>query len=152
MSSSSFASTVDLVLRPSARAHHGLFWLHIVPLALLPAAVPEGAPLIGIAFAIGASWIWLRRHPAFGYGPRALVRLTWHAEGHWSLTRAGQAPVEAELLGDSYRNSAILMLNFRITGTGQRCTRVLLGDEAPEEALRRLRARLQGWKPEEKSS
>lgn len=136
------AQTVDLILKPSARAHYGLFWLHAIPLVLLPMAMDLAEPvMLVLVFAIGLSWVWLRRHPVFGYGPRAWTRIVANAEGRWTLERANRERVEAELLGDSTVQSWILILNFR-SAEGRRCTRILLGDEAPEESLRRLRARL----------
>ncbi|MGQ0621705.1 MAG: hypothetical protein ACT4QA_17610 [Panacagrimonas sp.] len=139
MSSNSFASTVDLSLRSSALAHQILFWLHVLPLVLLGFSGAPGAAGVGVAFGIALSWVWLRRHPAFGHGPKAITRLTWHADGRWTL-HFGARSVDAELLGSSYVHTALLILNFR-AGT-RRHTRILFGDEAAGDALRRLRARL----------
>lgn len=134
--------TVDLLLKPSARAHQWLFWLHALPLVLLPMAMSLSEPvMLVVVFGIGLSWVWLRRHPAFGYGPRAWVRMVANSEGGWTLQRASGERVEGALLDDSYVQSWILILNFRSTD-GRRCTRILLGDEAEDEALRRLRVRL----------
>lgn len=135
------SQAVDLQLRPSARAHHLLFWLHVLPLALLPAAMQTGPAMLAVAGVIGLSWLWVRRHPAFGYGPRAILRIVSDPEGRWSLQNSAGTRLSAELLDDSTVLSSILILNFR-SGDGRRRTRVLLGDEAPPEALRRLRARL----------
>lgn len=134
--------TVDLLLKPSARAHQWLFWLHALPLVLLPMAMSLSEPvMLALVFGIGLSWVWLRRHPAFGYGPRAWVRILAHSEGRWTLESAMRERVEGALLGDSYVQPWILILNFR-GADGRRCTRILFGDEAEDEALRRLRARL----------
>ena len=146
MSSNAFEATLDLAPRPSARALAALFWLHAVPVVLLMLALEPGVPMTLLGLGIGGSWMALRRHPVFGYGPRALARLTWHAAGGasahgWTLQEAGGAKHEAELLGDSIVHARLLVLNFRLAG-GTRRTRVLLGDELPEEQLRRLRARL----------
>lgn len=141
MSSSSFESTVDLTPRPSIRALRWLLWLHILPIAATAFAMQPGLPMLAVDAAFGLSWIWLRRHPVFGFGPRALVRLVWHAEGQWTLTENSGRRYEAELLADSYVHPRLLLLNFR-TEAGQRRTRALLGDELEAEQLRRLRARL----------
>lgn len=134
--------TVDLILKPSARAHHWLFWLHVIPLVLLPMSMRVSEPvMLALVIGIGLSWVWLRRHPAFGYGPRAWVRIVANADGRWTLERANRERVESALLGDSTVQSWLLILNFRDV-EGRRYTRILLGDEAPGEALRRLRARL----------
>jgi toxin CptA len=141
MSSPPFDATIDLALRPSARALAWLFWLHAGALALTLAAVPPGPPMAALAAAVGMSWFWTRRHPAFGHGRRALTRLTWHADGSWLLHDAAGAKLDAELQGSSVVHDALLVLNFRLKGGGRR-SRALLGDEIDEEPLRRLRARL----------
>lgn len=140
------SQAVDLVLKPSARAHHLLFWVHVLPLALLPMAMQTGPWMIGIALLIGASWVYVRRHPAFGYGPRAIIGITADSEGRWSIRNRAGKRLDAELLGDSSVLSSALILNFR-DSTGRRRTRVLLGDEAAPEAWRRLRARLAAGEP-----
>jgi toxin CptA len=141
MSSPPFDATIDLAPRPSVRALAFLFWLHAALLALAALALGPGVPLAGFAAGVAASWIWSRRHPAFGYGPRALARLTWYAGGGWTLREAGGAQFEAELLGNSLVHDALLLLVFRRPDGGRRA-RALLGDELDEESLRRLRARL----------
>lgn len=140
MSSSSFDATIDLLLRPSLRALKILFLLHLVPLAALPFAMPSGIPMLLLAGALLASWLYLRRHPAFGFGPRALSRLTWHADGRWTV-HAGGAAKDAQLLGSSHVHSLLIVLRFR-EQDGPVRTRALLGDETAPELLQRLRARL----------
>jgi len=141
MSSNSFAATIDLSLRPSHRAHHLLFLLHAAPLALLPFAMAPGWPVALLIAAFAASWLWLRRHAAFGFGERALVRLMWHGDGHWTVSDAAGRKSEAELLEHSCVHARLMVLNFRLA-TGERRTRVVLGDELGADPLRRLRARM----------
>jgi hypothetical protein len=141
MSSPPFDATIDLAPQPSLRALQLLFWLHAAVLLLALVALRPGAPMALLAVAVAASWLWARRQAAFGYGPRALSRLTWHAAGSWTLRDAGGAQLEAELLGSSLVHDALLVLNFRLAAGGRR-SRALLGDELDEESLRRLRARL----------
>ena len=142
-------AALDLALRPSARAHHLLFWLHVLPLALLPAAMESGPWMVGVAALIGVSWLSVRRHAAFGYGPRAIARIAMDPEGGWSIANVHGTRLEAELLGDSVAWSWLLILNFR-DADGRRRTRVLLGDETTPEGLRRLRARLGAGVSQEK--
>jgi len=141
MSSPPFDATIDLAPQPSLRALSFLFWLHVGTLVLAMVALRSGLVLATLAIAMAASWYWTRRHPVFGYGRRALTRLTWHAEGAWILHDASGAQFEAELLGSSLVHDAVLVLNFRLK-TGGRRSRALLGDEVNPELLRRLRARL----------
>jgi hypothetical protein len=141
MSSPPFDATIDLALRPSLRALTWLLWLHTGALVLALVALPQGLPMAAMAVAVALSWLWTRRHPAFGHGPRALQRLTWPAQGSWLVHDAGGAKHEAELLGSSLVHDHLLVLNFRLAdGTAR--SRALLGDEADAELLRRLRARL----------
>ncbi len=141
MSSSSFDATIDLAPRPSLRALQVLFWLHVAPLGLMLIALEPGWGMAGLAFALGASWLWLRRHPAFGFGNKALTRLTWHQDGSWTLHPAGGGTLQGRLAGNSLVHARLIVLNFQLT-QGGRCSRVLLGDELEPELLRRLRARL----------
>jgi len=141
MSLPPFDATIDLALRPSLRALTWLFWIHTAALGLALAALPPGPGMAAMAWAVAVSWLWARRHPVFGHGPRALARLTWHADGSWLVHDGAGATLEAELLGSSLVHDHLLVLNFRLKSGGRRA-RALLGDEADEESLRRLRARL----------
>jgi toxin CptA len=135
-----FGATVDLRLRPSTGALRVIFAVHVACLALLPLAMQPGWPLIVLVAAFGVSWFWLRHHPALGFGPRAITRLVWHADGSWSLF-FGDREGKAELLPNSLTHPWLLVLNFR-AGNGKRYARVIAGGEAEAEPLRRLRARL----------
>lgn len=141
MSSNGFVSTLDLRLAPSHRALRVLYLVHLVPLGLLAFAMPPGMPMLAIAAAFALSWGWLRRHPAFGFGPRALTQLIWQPGSGWRLRDAAGREQAARLQGDSYVTSRLIVLNFR-GEDGRRRSRALLGDELPPDALRRLRARL----------
>lgn len=141
MSSPPFDATIDLALAPSPRALTFLFWIHAAALAGTMAALPPGGAMAALAGAVGASWLWTRRHAAFGHGPRALVRLTWRADGSWRVREASGTEFDAELLGSSLVHDHLLVLNFALKPGGRR-SRAVLGDEADEDLLRRLRARL----------
>jgi toxin CptA len=136
-----FGITVDLSPRPSMRALRWAFALHLACFALLLAARLPAVPTAFLAASFGASWAWVRRHPALGFGARAWTRLIWHAEGGWTLRRADGTQVDAELQPDSIVRPAVLVLRFRLPD-GRSAARVLLGDELTPEALRRLRTRL----------
>ncbi|MFT4046519.1 MAG: hypothetical protein QM661_07445 [Solimonas sp.] len=138
---SSFAATVDLRLRPSLSALRVIFVIHAACLALLPFAMQPGLPMFALVIAFAASWFWLRRHPALGFGPRAITRIVWHADGAWTLF-FGEVVGKAELLGNSLVHPWLLVLNFRAEKNGRRYTRVIAGGEAEAGPLRRLRARL----------
>ncbi|WP_169577480.1 protein YgfX [Sinimarinibacterium sp. CAU 1509] len=141
-SSNSFASTVDLSLRPSFRALRWLFGLHALMLALLMASGLPTAPMLTLLAAIAGSWLWLRRHPSLGFGPQAVTRLIWHADGSWTAVHANGAQSEVELAEDSIVHSSLLLLRLRHAGRRRSISRLILGDELDGESLRRLRARL----------
>ena len=137
----SFGTTVDLVLQPSVRLLKWVSTLHILPLAALPFAMQPGPAMWALIAAFGGSWLWLRRHPALGFGRKALLRLVWNADGSWTLHDATGAQHSAELLADSVRHPQLLVLRFRLSDGAVR-TRLVAGDETAPEGLRRLRARL----------
>ncbi len=137
----SFAATLDLAPRVSVRLLRGLSLLHLGVGASLPFAMEPGWAMGAVAGLLGLSWLKLRRHPALGFGPCALTRLTWHTEGNWTLREASGRSHEAELDGGSLVHPLLLVLNFRLTAGGRR-TRLIAGDELESELMRRLRARL----------
>lgn len=137
----SFETTVDLSLRPSLRLLKWVSTLHVLPLAALPFAMQTGPAMWALIAGFGGSWLWLRRHPVLGLGRKALVRLIWNADGSWTVRDAAGQQQSAELRGDSVRHPRLLVLRFRLADGGTR-TRLIAGDEADPELLRRLRARL----------
>lgn len=141
MSSNSFADTVDLSPRASMRAFQWMFVLHTGLLLLVGFAMQPGPIFFVLITLIALSWLGLRRHAVFGFGPRALTRLIWHVDDKWVLHEANGHSGEAELLTDSVLTDGLLVLNFRWKSGGRK-TRILLGDELAPEQLRRLRARL----------
>lgn len=146
MSLNSFADTVELTLKPSMRAFRWMFFLHVGLLLLVGFALPTAPLTFALLMVLALSWLGLRRHAVFGFGPRALVRMLWQADGQWQVSAEGEKLGAAELLPSSIVHPAVLVLNFRLR-TGARKTRIVLGDELPAESLRRLRARLLTSKP-----
>lgn len=141
MSSFSSAPTLELRLRPSLRALQWLLALHLLVIALLFAAAPPAWALLLLAALLALSWARLRRHPAFGYGPQALCGLAAFGEDRWRVDTADGQRFDGRLLDASVVWPTLLVLGFR-DGGGRVRHRVIVGDEADAEALRRLRARL----------
>lgn len=143
-SSSSDATTdgaLDLAPRASLRALTVLMLLHGSAGLLMFLVNPPQWLLFALLAAVLVSWLRVRRHPAFGFGERALVRLTWRAGGDWTLQEASGTTLEARLEDDSLVLPGLLVLNFRLAD-GARRTRALLGDELEPGTLSALRARL----------
>ncbi len=146
MSSPGFNATLELRLKPSLRAVQAVFALHALAIVLTFLAAPPKWAGLTLAILLLISWQRLRR-PAFaGYGAKALTRLIWHAKdldrsAAWSVELAGKELEDAELLGSSVVLTWLIVLNFKLRD-GRHRTRLLLGDEADPELLRRLRARL----------
>ena len=143
MPSPGFADSLELRPGRSAGLHRFLWVLHALALIILPLAMQRGPAMLVLAGAIGASWWLSRRHPAFGAGRRALVRMIWHPDGRWTVYAAADRHDGVRLRGDSLIRGPLLILRFE-DAESHRClgTRILLGDELPPEQLRRLRARL----------
>jgi hypothetical protein len=141
MSSRSSAPTLELALTPSLRAIQWLLALHVGAISLTFAASPPKWAGLLLAALFLISWLRLRRHPAFGYGPTALTRLSALGDGSWRIQIAEGQSIEAKLLGGSVVWPTLLVLGFR--GEDQRTRhRVIVGDEIDPDSLRRLRARL----------
>ncbi|MDB5988403.1 MAG: hypothetical protein JWR16_3456 [Nevskia sp.] len=140
MSSSDSAATLDLQLAPSLRALGVVMVLHVSAIGLAFMAQPPKFVALGLAVLFIISWFSLRRHPAFGYGPRALRRLVAHGDGSWTVETA-RASERASLLPGSFAHAALVVVRFKTAG-GATKVRTLFGDETSAEQLRRLRARL----------
>lgn len=132
--------TADIPLRPSVRGLTLLSMLHAAVLVLLLFSMPEGEGLVVVALLVGLSWVLMRRHPALGFGKRALRRVVAHADGRWHVDQ-GSGLVSATLHPMSAVGGRIPVLRFRLP-EGRSAVRVLLGDECTAEQYRQLRAEL----------
>lgn len=139
-SSSSYDATVDIALKPSLRGLMALSLTHALALVILLAAMPDGPGMAVAGLLVGASWLYTRRHPALGFGRRAVQRLLWRGDGVWQASFGDGTLHAAELAPSSVVTGPVPVLRFRIGG--QHASRVLFGDEASREAIRCLRARL----------
>ena len=147
MSSNACSATIDLRPRPSLRALQVIVGLHVIAAILAFIARPPDHLGLAMSVALMLSWFRLRRHPAFGFGRRALSRLTWHADGpKWTVESAAGGAVDAALLPSTRVTRFGVVLNFRLAD-GRRRSRVLLGDELDADTLRRLRLRLLAGDP-----
>jgi len=127
-------------LVPSLRAVGVLAVLHVLAIVLTLLAHPQKIVAIILIALFITSWASLRRHPAFGYGPRALRRLVAHGDGSWTVETAATS-ARASLLPGSFVHAGLIVVRFQLA-SGKTRARTLLGDELPPELLRRLRARI----------
>ncbi len=123
------------------RALRWAFGLHALLLALLMASGLPPVPMLVLLAGVAGSWVWLRRHPVLGFGPKAITRLIWHADDSWTAECADGSRSDGELAPDSIVQPSMLVLRLK-TGEGRSLSRLILGDELDAESLRRLRARL----------
>lgn len=140
MSYNDSSATLDLTLAPSLRAVGVVVMLHVLAILLTFLAHPQTVVVVILVVLFIASWASLRRHPAFGYGPRALRRLIAHGDGSWTVETASTSE-HVSLLPGSFVNAALIVVRFKLA-SGNTRSRVLWGDELPADALRRLRARI----------
>ncbi|WP_293372527.1 protein YgfX [Nevskia sp.] len=142
MSSNAFSATLDLRPRPSLRGMQLIVGLHVLAASLAMIAQPPDHMGLLLSGLLLISWFSLRRHPVIGFGKKALIRLTWHADSpKWSLETAAGEASDATLLPSTLVTRHLLVLNFKLAD-GRRRSRALVGDELDPELLRRLRARL----------
>jgi hypothetical protein len=145
MSSAGSSIVADVSLRPSLRAVQWAFWLHVLPAAALPFATTEKLYALPLLALIAVSWVRVRRHAALGFGRGAIHRILARQDGSWWIERTGTGGEAVRLLPDSVMTGWLLVLRFRFDN-GKSAARLILGDEADEESLRRLRARLGSWR------
>lgn len=144
MSSTSFDATIDLRPRPATGAVRGLLAFYVLAAGLLLAAEPPQTLGLVLSCGLLLSWFGLRRHPALGFGPRALTRLIWHGgSARWSLESGlgTGTRIEATLAPSTLVTRHLLLLNFRFAD-GRRRSRALFGSDVDPDSFRRLQARL----------
>lgn len=141
MSSAASSTVVDLTLAPSLRGLQAVFWLHLIPACLLPFATSEKLYALPILALLALSWWRMRRHAVLGFGRGAITRILARADGTWWIETAAQGGEGAKILPDSIATGWLLVLRFRCD-SGKVLTRLIMGGEADDEALRRLRVRL----------
>ena len=125
----------DIELKPSRRL--GLLLLVMAALTLVAihlAALPVGVQLaLGVAVIGLGAWGWRRAVPLASLRIAADGRLQWLDDtAEWR---------DAEVLGDSFVSTALIVLRYRTAG--QRAGALtLLSDSADADDLRRLRVSL----------
>ncbi len=141
MSSAASSTVVDLTLAPSLRGVQAAFWLHVIPIGLLPFATSEKLYALPILALIALSWWRMRRHSVLGFGRMAITRILARGDGSWWIETPAQGGEHARLLPESIVTGWLLVLRFRCD-SGKARVRLVMGGEADDEALRRLRVRL----------
>lgn len=138
MSSTPSAPPLELRLRPSRQLALFLLFSHGATLAVLTAVnLPPWAVAV-LASAIIVSFVHYWRRYVLRRSPRAVVAVSWRAEG-WQLTDGTGRVQDARLLPGSYLGEHLIVLRF---SAPRRYVAVLLPDSAPAGELRELRARL----------
>lgn len=134
--------SIDLRPRSSKFLARILFGFHL----LCAAVVFFYAPFkpAAIALLLLTIWSWYRAHRlhVLHRGNKAVRRAVWQADGQWLLQGHHGDEQPASLLPSSYLHPRLLILNFRIGGTGQRRNLLLFPDSLDFQTLRRLRSRL----------
>jgi hypothetical protein len=140
MSSTAFATPLNLELRPSRRLAGFLLAAHGGALALLPfTSLPLWA-MITVGLAVLASLTrLLPRFATLGH-PDAVTRLVWPAGDEWQLSSRGGQQDSGVLLPGAYVHPSLVILPFR-TGRGRRSVPIL-PDMLDADSFRRLRVRL----------
>ena len=111
--------------------------IHVVPLALVLSIDAAPGYLLALAVAIAASWASLRRHPVWGFGPKAIRRVRRDAAGQWRIT-VGDREFDVELQSSSRAHPLVILLCYQ--SERGRWSRLILSSDIDPEAHRRLRA------------
>ncbi|MDX1251937.1 MAG: hypothetical protein IDH49_06745 [Gammaproteobacteria bacterium] len=125
---------------------------------LLPLAFSLWAKAV-LAGVITASLAYILNTHALLRHERAVLRLIWGSDDDWTLHTARGEAVVARLLPGSYVHPLLVVLNFeinvsdingRIPSRARRRSVVLAPDSSDAATLRRLRARLNFFLPEDR--
>ena len=131
---------LDLRLSASFAALQWLMIVHVSALVLILMATEQQQVSVILAAGVGGNWLWLRRHPIFGFGPKALRQILWSREQGWQIARANGVLAEARLLPSSTVLPGLVVLHFA-TERG-RHRRAVLSADLSEDLFRRLRVRV----------
>lgn len=123
-------------LPPSLGAVRWVFVLHVLVLGLASVAIGARPVLAAIAAAVGVSWLGLRRHSAFGFGPRTITAVRHDPARGWQVQLAGQWQ-EASLLPATRALGGDLLLVFDVSG--RRHVRLVRHVDLLPDVMRRLR-------------
>jgi hypothetical protein len=133
------ANRVRIELKPSMRLTFALATAHLVAaivLAITPLAIAFRV-LLG-ALVVASAWHCLRRH-ALRVGPHAVAAMEVERDGNVQLTLRSGAEIRGRILGDSFVNPLLTVVNLRDHDSGKRHAVVLAADSADPQALRVLR-------------
>lgn len=142
MSSARFAVPFRVVLKRSfllAAAQlfiHGgaLFWLFSF-------ALPLWLKLVVAAVIIASLMLQLRTHLLLK-GRRAVTALLWEGGDEWQLQSAQGETLHATLLGSSFVNVGLIVLNFRIESSRRMLPVIIMTDTIDSTSFRRLTSKL----------
>lgn len=142
MSSARFAVPFRVTLKPSFLLLAMLLFMHGGALIWLMTFVsPLWLKLI-VAVAISASLLLqLRRYLLFR-GDRAVTGVLWDGGDEWQLQRAKGEPLNARLLGSSFVNPFLIVLNFKIESSRRMLPVVIMTDSIDSSSFRRLTSKL----------
>jgi len=82
------------------------------------------------------------RQYLFKTSKRAIINLIWHDQNQWQLDTASGERVKAKLLGSSFVNPWLIVLNFKPEQGGRMLPVVIMSDGVDSTTFRRLSAKL----------
>ncbi len=142
MSSARFAVPFRVTLKPSLLLLAMLLFMHGGALIwLITFVLPLWLKLV-VAVVISASLaLQLRRYLLFK-GSRAVTGLIWDGGDEWQLQRAEGEALNAQLLGSSFVNPFLIVLNFKIESSRRMLPLVIMTDSIDSTSFRRLTSKL----------
>lgn len=109
------------------------FWLWVFDLSLLIKLIATAALIIGFTNHV--------RHHLLRNNRRSVQNLVWQDQDQWQLETSSGKLINAKLLGSSYVNPWLIVLNFR-PESGRMLPIVIMPDSVDSTTFRRLSVKL----------
>ncbi len=142
MSSARFAVPFRVTLKPSLLLLATLLFMHGGALIwLITFVLPLWLKLV-VAAVISASLVLQLRRHLLHKGDRVVIGLLWDGGDAWQLQRAEGEPLSAQLLGSSFVNPWLIVLNFKIESSRRMLPVVIMTGAIDSTSFRRLTSKL----------
>lgn len=129
---------LHLALKPSKYCAAWLIMIHLgAAICVLLTPIPLTIKTIGALFCAYLAWHTCRQY-AFLSAPKAIVACTLLHDKIWQLKNRSGEEFLAELRGDTWRSTSIVLLNFKIQDSRRRMSVILFKDALEPTALRHL--------------
>jgi len=142
MSSKKYASPLRVELKPSIVLFAIMAALHVLAVALIWKLSLSEFWQWSLSSLVLVSLYFQSMHHGLRLSNRAVVALEWDEDDQWILQLRGGERLPAQLSRDSFVQSALLILNFKVDGQWLRRSVVIPCKNGSCQPFRQLRVRL----------